>query len=544
MRRFTALYLALDATTRTHDKVAALTGYFRDAPPHDAAWAAYFLTGRKLKRVVATRDLVAAALTASGLPAWLFDAGYDAVGDLAETIALVLPPPTRADERSLAQWIEGGIAPLAGLSSSEAQARLRDAWDRLDRDGRFVFGKLLTGAFRVGAARQLVHRALAEAAGVAVADVAHRLIGEWTPSPAFLDWLRGEGVTLPAPVHRPYPFFLAHALVDPPATLGAIGDWQAEWKWDGVRAQLVVRSDGASVWSRGEELVSDAFPEIVAAARALPAGTVIDGEVLAWDAAADAPRPFAALQQRLNRKAPSARLLKEVPVVLLAYDLLEEAGVDVRARPLAVRRARLASLLPHLPTLRLSPIVAAGEWPVLAAQRERARELRAEGLMLKRLDAPYGAGRVRGPWWKWKVDPYTIDAVMVYAQAGHGRRASLFTDYTFAVWGDGGELVPFAKAYSGLSDAEIREVDRWVRGHTLERFGPVRRVEPVQVFELAFEGLQLSKRHKSGVATRFPRIARWRRDKSAAEADTLGTLRELARRHAGESGIMPPETGA
>jgi DNA ligase-1 len=544
MRRFTALYLALDASTRTNAKVAALVDYFRAAAPHDAAWAAYFLTGRKLKRVVGTRDLVAAALVSSGLPPWLFDASYDAVGDLAETIALVLPPPTRADDRSLARWVEDEIAPLAGLDPAEVQARLRAAWDRLDRDARFVFGKLLTGAFRVGAARQLVHRALAEAAGVPIADVAHRLIGEWTPSPAFFDWLRGTGVTLTAPAHRPYPFFLAHALEDAPATLGPVDEYQAEWKWDGIRAQLVVRRDGASVWSRGEDLVSASFPELVAAARALPVGTVVDGEILAWEDDAAAPLPFAALQQRINRKSPAARMLRDVPVVLLAYDLLEDAGEDIRGLPLAERRRRLEALLPQPPTLRVSPTLVTPDWPAVAAERARARELRAEGVMLKRRDAAYGVGRVRGPWWKWKVDPYTIDAVMVYAQAGHGRRASLFTDYTFAVWDDAGELVPFAKAYSGLTDAEIREVDAWVRRHTLERFGPVRRVEPVLVFELAFEGLQLSKRHKSGVATRFPRIARWRKDKPAAEADTLATLQALARRHVGESGIIRPATGA
>ena len=532
MRRFTALYLALDASTKTNAKVAALVAYFRAAPPHDAAWAAYFLTGRKIKRVVGTRDLVAAALDASGLPPWLFDASYDAVGDLAETLALVLPPHVADDDRALAVWVEAEIAPLAGLPSAEVQQRLRAAWDRLDRDGRFVFGKLLTGAFRVGAARQLVYRALAEVAGVPLADVAHRLIGEWTPSPAFFDWLRGEGVTLAA-AHRPYPFFLAHALDDPPATLGDAAGFQAEWKWDGIRAQIVVRTDGASVWSRGEDLVSAAFPELVAAARALPPGTVVDGEILAWADGADAPLPFASLQQRLNRKSPGPKLQKDVPVVLLAYDLLEEAGTDVREAPLAQRRARLEALLPRAPTLRLSPTLPFADWDALSALRAGARAHRAEGLMLKRLDSAYGVGRVRGPWWKWKVEPYTVDAVMIYAQAGHGRRASLFTDYTFAVWSDEGELVPFAKAYSGLSDAEIREVDSWVRSHTLERFGPVRRVEPVQVFELAFEGLQVSKRHKSGVATRFPRIARWRKDKPAREADTLAALRALASRHAG-----------
>jgi DNA ligase-1 len=531
MRRFTELYLALDSSTRTNAKIAALAGYFTAAPPADAAWATYFLTGRKLKRVVGTRDLVAAALAASGVPPWLFEASYAAVGDLAETVALLLPPPTQRDDRPLAAWVDEEIAPLAGLPSAEVQSRLQAAWDRLDRDGRFVFGKLLTGAFRVGAARQIVYRALAQVYGLPVADVAHRLIGDWTPSPAFADWL--QGAAREGTAHRPYPFFLAHALQDAPESLGSIDAWQAEWKWDGIRAQLVLREDGASLWSRGEELVSAAFPEIVDAARALPPGTVIDGELLAWAEGDTRPFPFASLQQRLNRKSPSARLARDVPVVLLAYDLLEHEGGDIRTMSLRERRALLEALLPIKPRLRLSPRIEANDWAALDAQRARSRALRAEGVMLKRLDAPYGVGRVRGPWWKWKIDPYTIDAVLVYAQPGSGRRASLLTDYTFAVRDDAGELVPFAKAYSGLSDEEIREVDRWIRSHTLERFGPVRRVEPVQVFELAFEGLQVSTRHKSGVATRFPRIARWRRDKPASEADTLRTLKEMASRHAG-----------
>jgi len=323
MRRFTDLYLALDASTRTTAKTAALAQYFASAPAHDAAWATFFLTGRKLKRVVGTRDLVAAALEASRVSEWLFHASYAAVGDLAETVALLLPPASQQDDRSLAAWVEDEIAPLAGLSSPEVQARLRAAWDRLDRDERFVFGKLLTGAFRVGAARQLVYRALAQASGIPVADVAQRLVGPWTPSPAFLDTLRAPPSDAGAPMHRPYPFFLAHALQESPDTLGDIAAWQAEWKWDGIRAQLIVRSDTASVWSRGEELVSEAFPEIVQAARALPTGTVIDGELLAWRPGADAPLPFASLQQRLNRKSPGAKLLRDVPVVLLAYDLLE-----------------------------------------------------------------------------------------------------------------------------------------------------------------------------------------------------------------------------
>ena len=526
MRRFTELFLALDATTGTRDKVDALVAYFSAAPPEDAAWAAYFLTGRRLKRLVGTRDLVGAAIEVADIPPWLFDASYEAVGDLAETIALLLPPPTHADDAPLAAWVAQELLPLAGLPPDDARARLRSAWDRLDRDGRFVYGKLITGAFRVGAARQLVYRALAEAASVPVTEVAHRLIGEWTPSMQFFARLRGEGDEAGARSHHPYPFFLAYPLEDDPAVLGNIGEWQLEWKWDGIRSQLVHRG-GISLWSRGEELVNDAFPDIVSAATALPDGIVIDGEILAWSNAHQRPLEFAALQKRLNRKTPSAKLMHDVPAVLIAYDLLEQDGVDIRETPLAERRDRLEALLPAASAIRISPLLRASDWPAVSQIRTRSREHHAEGLMLKRLDASYGVGRVRGAWWRWKIDPYTVDAVMIYAQAGHGRRASLFTDYTFAVW-SADELVPFAKAYSGLSDAEIREVDAWVRAHTLERFGPVRRVEPHLVFELAFEAIQASTRHKSGVAVRFPRIHRWRTDKPASDADTLEHLKSLA----------------
>ena len=526
MRRFTELFLALDATTGTREKVDALVAYFSAAPPDDAAWAAYFLTGRKVKRLIGTRDLVGAAIDAADISPWLFDACYEAVGDLAETISLLLPPPAHADDAPLAAWVERDLLALAGLPADEVRARLRTAWDRLDRDGRFVYGKLITGAFRVGAARQLVYRALAEAASVPVTDVAQRLIGEWMPSIKFFEMLRGAGDEAHAPSHRPYPFFLAYPLEDDPAALGDIGDWQLEWKWDGIRAQLVRRGN-VSLWSRGEELVNAAFPDIVAAAGALPDGIVVDGEILAWSNAEARPLEFAALQKRLNRKAPTQKLLSDVPAVLVAYDLLEQDAQDIRTMPLVERRARLAALIPTASPIRLSPLLRTSDWPALSQLRGRSRDYHSEGVMLKRLDSAYGVGRVRGPWWKWKIDPYTVDAVMIYAQAGHGRRASLFTDYTFAVWSDG-ELVPFAKAYSGLSDAEIRDVDAWVRAHTLERFGPVRRVEPHLVFELAFEAIQASARHKSGVAVRFPRILRRRADKAASTADTLDHLKNLA----------------
>jgi DNA ligase 1 len=530
VRRFIALYVALDATTKTGAKQQALEDYFRSVPPQDAAWAAYFLTGRKFKRLVKARELRDAALQLSGTPEWLFEASHEAVGDLAETIALLLPPPDETDSRSLTEWVEDELAPLAGLVPEVVRGRLAHAWQRLDSDGRFVHVKLITGAFRIGVAKQLVVRALSGATGVSVPDVAQRLAGDWSPSRDFIDALRGADDRDERRLHRPYPFFLAHPLDVDPSLLGPVEDWQAEWKWDGIRAQIVVRRGTVCIWSRGEELVNDAFPELVAAAHALPEGTVIDGEVLAWNDSESRPHAFSTLQKRLNRKAPGARLVRDTPLVLCAYDLLEQAGGDIRAQPLIDRRTRLESLLVDAgPSLRVSPLLELSDWKSVAAARAAARDRCAEGLMLKRRDSPYGVGRVRGAWWKWKVDPFTVDAVLVYAEAGHGRRASLFTDYTFAVW-DGDALVPFAKAYSGLTDEEIRRVDAWVRAHTLERFGPVRRVEPALVFELAFEGLQLSPRHKSGIAVRFPRIARWRTDKAPADADTLATLKEMAAR--------------
>ena len=528
MRRFTALYLALDATTKTLAKQQALEAYFRAAPANDVAWATFFLTGRKLKRLVHARVLREAACDAASIPEWLFDASYHAAGDLAETIALLLPQAANRDDRSLSAWVVEELAPLASASPADVKGRLEAAWSRLDRDERFVHLKLITGAFRVGVAKQLVERALAAAFDVPIADVAQRLVGDWNPSESFTDLLRGTASTGAAISNRPYPFLLAHSLEADPSTLGDVCDWQAEWKWDGIRAQLVIRSGSASVWSRGEALVSEAFPELVDAAQALPDGTVLDGEILVWLPSDPFPASFGALQTRVNRKQPGAKLRRDAPVVLCAYDLLEREGHDLRPEPLDRRRMLLERLLRANPALRLSPTIHTDSWSALAATRENARANRAEGLMLKRRDSAYGIGRARGAWWKWKVDPYTVDAVLVYAQAGHGRRASLFTDYTFAVW-ERDTLVPIAKADTGLSDEEIMRVDAWIRAHTLERFGPVRRVEPLLVFELAFEGLQISTRHKSGVAVRFPRILRRRTDKPVAEADTLTTLRALAR---------------
>jgi DNA ligase-1 len=525
MNRFAALFAALDGTTRTNAKVAALADYFRQAPEADRLWTVALLSGRRPKRSVNATRLAEWAAERAGLPLWLFDDAYAVAGDLAETIALILPEPAAPEERSLADWI-GEVRALAALPEEQKKPRILAAWDALGGTERFLFNKLLTGGFRMGVSQTLMTRALAQATGIPEPDLAHRLMGDW--SPERISWASLVLTDDPAAdLSRPYPFYLAYQIEGAPEDLGPPGDWFAEWKWDGIRGQLILRGGAHHLWSRGEELMTDRFPELSRARDFLPGGTVIDGEVLAF--AGGRPLPFAQLQRRIGRKSVPKSVLAEAPVVLMAYDLLEEGGADIRALPFAERRARLAALVGALPAgapLRLSPEAAFDDWAALARLRERSRAEGAEGLMLKRRAAPYLAGRRKGDWWKWKVDPLSIDAVMVYAQAGHGRRANLYTDFTFAVW-DGDDLVPFAKAYSGLTDAEFNRITAWVRKNTLERFGPVRRVRPEHVFEIGFEGIQRSSRHRSGVALRFPRMLRWREDKPAAEANTLADLREM-----------------
>jgi DNA ligase-1 len=565
VRAFAGLYARLDATTSTRLKLAALRDYLRVAPAADAAWAVYFLAGGKPRQTVPSRVLREAAREAAGLPEWLFDESYAAVGDLAETIAHLLPDGDGGDEAGLAHWMTVRLLPLRGAAPPLAREALREAWAGLDWNGRFVLNKLITGGLRVGVSRQLVVRALAEVAGLEPARVAQRMIG-YTDAASAPDARRYEALVAPPEAHagaaegggepdgRPYPFFLAHPLAGQPQALGEPDDWQVEWKWDGIRGQLVLRGDRIWLWSRGEELVTDRFPDVERVARdwatslseAARAGTVLDGELLAWDAAGGRPMPFAALQRRLGRRRVGPAIQREVPVVFVAYDLLEQDGVDLRPRPLDERRARLEALLgdpvagDDTARPRLSPLLRGAPeagWDGLAALREGARTLGVEGLMLKQRASAYGVGRTRaagGQWWKWKLDPCSVDAVLVYAQRGHGRRASLYTDYTFAVWdrpegqGDGARvLVPFAKAYSGLSDAEIREVDAVVRRTTVEKFGPVRSVVPTLVFEIGFEGISRSARHRSGVAVRFPRMLRPRPDKRPEDADSLSALHAL-----------------
>ena len=525
MKHFAALFSALDQTTRTNEKVTALAEYFLTAPETDRLWTIALMSGRRPKRTVTTTKLREWAAEQADIPLWLFEESYPVVGDLAETIALVLPAPTHSSDKHLTDWIND-IRDLAAQDEDVRKARILHAWDHLDTAERFTFNKLITGGFRMGVSQKLMTRALSRATGIEEPELAHRLMGKWTPDDITFDDL----ILAPNPeadLSKPYPFYLAYPLDTPPEDLGDPANWSAEHKWDGIRGQLVLRGGAHHLWSRGEELMTDRFPEFAMLTDFLPSGTVIDGEVLAWKD--EKPMPFAALQKRIGRKTVPARLLKDAPVILRAYDLLEHDGEDIRALPFADRRARLDALIatvPHEAPMRGSPLLDFASWDDLAKERARSREIAAEGVMLKRKDSPYRDGRRKGEWWKWKVDPLVIDAVMIYAQAGHGRRANLFTDFTFAVW-DGDALVPFAKAYSGLTDAEFREITAWVRKNTLERFGPVRSVTPHHVFEIAFEGIAESSRHKSGVALRFPRMSRWRQDKPVAEANTLGDLKAM-----------------
>ena len=552
MNEFARLYQALDQAAGTKAREQALQVYFGKAGAAEASWAIYVLSGGKVNtgknRIASTTQLRAWLGDLLGLPDWMVDDCYRQVGDLAETLALLVEAEKAAArgpellstdclwsvptaESSLLDWIEGFLLPLVHEGDSVRQQAIAAAWLQLDAWSRFVFNKLLTGSLRVGVSKRMLQTSLAPLAGVSVADMAHRLVGEWSPTPAAYEALMQPDMHAQAQ-NRPYPFYLASPLQESLETLGTESDWLVEWKWDGIRVQLVRRAEQAPyLWSRGEERLDGRFPELEAQALQLPAGVVLDGELLAWDVDKAQPRPFVALQKRIQKRVPSAKLQRAVPVHILFYDLLEMDGQDLRNQPLQQRRQALVQLMERVQadSLQLSPEVIFAQWAQLATLRERSAQMNAEGLMLKQRSAPYLEGRKRGAWWKWKVDPFTIDAVLVYAQSGSGRRSTLHTDYTFAVWNEAGALVPVAKAYSGLTDAELTQMDKWIRSHTIERFGPVRSVQPLMVFEIAFEAVNRSSRHKSGVAVRFPRILRWRQDKPAAEADTLQALLALCK---------------
>jgi len=535
MKAFARLFLSLDETNKTNEKIKILKDYFNSVPDTDKMHMLALFSGRQPKRQINSTLVRTWAMEVTHIPDWLFAESYQVVGDLAETMALLMPETSNTSSKTLTEWI-AEINSLGTKTEDEKKAWLLNSWAMLDSQERFVFNKLLTGSFRVGVSQSLVIKALSEISGLDAATLTHRIMGNWLPETyQYTELIQEQGAA--DDISRPYPFFLAYAIQETSEkqktaqelreSLGDEADWQAEWKWDGIRAQLIKRDGKIFIWSRGEDLSTDKFPELHPFLNALPDGTVLDGEILSFQNGL--PMPFNVLQTRIGRKNLNKKILEDSPVAVIAYDCLEFNGQDIRTKTQAERRLILealqrATLFPE--KFNLSSLIDFDTWEQLANIREVSREMIAEGIMLKRKSAAYQVGRKRGDWWKWKIDPLSVDGVLVYAQKGHGRRADLYTDYTFAVW-DGDKLVPFAKAYSGLTDAEINKVDYFVKRNTLEKFGPVRTVKPELVFEIGFEGINRSTRHKSGIALRFPRILRWRHDKPKEEADTLETLKAL-----------------
>ncbi|MEP7141626.1 MAG: ATP-dependent DNA ligase [Ferruginibacter sp.] len=534
MKQFAILVNILGTSTKTNDKLKALQNYFADAPGKDKTWVIALFSGRRPKRIVNSTLLQAWCTEIIGISPWLFEECYHTVGDLAETIALLLPEPAASEgmnEQYTLSWYLETFIRIGKEDEATRKKFITDSWQQLNRNEKFVYNKLITGGFRIGVSQKMMVNALSKVVQVSSSVIAHRISGNWEPATTSFENLLSE-TGAGSDYSKPYPFYLAYAIEDDLKSLGDIDDWQAEWKWDGIRGQVIKRNNELFVWSRGEELMTDKFPEYNAFKELLPDGSVIDGEIISLAVPAETgvfkPLPFAALQTRIGRKNITKKQLLEAPVGFIAYDLLEYKGNDIREMPLLERRLLLENIIRAVqhPSIHISPVINVNDWDALRQTRLSSRDMGSEGLMLKRKSSIYQVGRKRGDWWKWKIDPLTIDAVMIYAQKGHGRRSNLYTDYTFAVR-DGDKWVPFTKAYSGLTDKEFAQVDAFVKRNSIEKFGPVRTVKPELVFEIAFEGIAASNRHKSGVALRFPRMSRWRQDKKPDEINTLDDLKEM-----------------
>ncbi len=525
MKRFSQLIQEIELSNKTNDKIASLVSYFNESEEKDKPYVIAMFTGKRPKRSINTNLIKQWAIELSGIPEWLFLESYHTVGDLSETIALILPLANRLVEKPLHQWI-AELANLAGADDETKKAYILNSWNSLNTQDRFIFNKLISGNFRIGVSNKLLVNAIAKQSNEDSNKIMHSIMGKWLPNEiTYQALINGEHVNTDN--SWPYPFCLAYALDNLPENLGNPSEWQAEWKWDGIRGQIVKRNGELFIWSRGEELVTDQFPELHFLKDELPDGTVLDGEILSIKDGY--VQSFSALQQRLNRKIINKANLNDAPIGFYTYDILEYQTLDIRQEPLEKRRQNLVMVIENLCTknvVQLSPVIKFSSWEKLAELRLTARSLNSEGIMLKKLDSIFHAGRKRGDWWKWKINPYTVDTVMIYAQKGSGRRANFYTDYTFAVR-DGEKLITIAKAYSGLTDKEIKEVNSFVNKNAIEKFGPVRTVKPELVFEIAFEGIAESKRHKAGLALRFPRIARWRKDKKADEINTLDDLKQL-----------------
>ncbi len=523
---FAQLVTELSSSTKTNDKLQSLVSYFAMAPDVDKVWVIAIFSGRRPRRAVNSRLMRDWCAEITHYRAWLFDECYHTVGDLAETLALLLPETKEASQvnESLSHYLEKFIS-IEKQDESVRKKFILDSWNQMNRDERFVFNKLITGSFRIGVSQKTIVNALAKIVHLSASEIAHRISGNWDPVTTSFNDLLSESASI-TDFSKPYPFYLAYALESEPGELGLPEEWQAEWKWDGIRGQMIKRNDELFIWSRGEELMTDKFPEYYILKDLLPNGIVLDGEII--PAAEGKPLPFSVLQTRIGRKNIGKKQLQEAPISFFAYDLLEYNYEDWRGKPLTERRRKLEEIVVPIKNkaIQISEIIDFTSWEDLAELRKSSREMNSEGIMLKRKNSDYKVGRKRGDWWKWKIDPLTIDCVMVYAQKGSGRRSNLYTDYTFAVK-DGDQLTVFTKAYSGLTDKEFAQVDNFVKRNSIEKFGPVRTVKPELVFEIAFEGIAASNRHKSGVALRFPRMSLWRKDKTVDEINTIEDLKAM-----------------
>ncbi|MDH6253779.1 DNA ligase-1 [Chryseobacterium sp. H1D6B] len=524
MKNFAALINALESTNKTNAKIDAIINYLERAPEEDKVWFIALFTGKRPKRNVNTNYMKEWALEITKIPFWLFQESYSSVGDLGETLSLILPPPSEMIDRTLSQWMKD-ILNLKDKTEAEKKEFVLRSWDGLDYTERLIFNKLLGGSFRIGVSGKTLINALTKYSGQETSALMHSMMGKWNPDEiSFQELISAEKIN--PDNSRPYPFCLAYPLEKELPELGTPDEWLIEYKWDGIRGQIIRRNDEVFIWSRGEELVTEQFPEITAAIQAMKGNFVLDGEILAVKDGK--VLNFNELQKRLNRKNITKKMLADIPIEVFAYDLIELEGNDLREKPISGRRAMLEELLLNQEpeNIKLSESIDFENWEDLNQIRENSREINSEGLMLKQKNSVYHAGRKKGDWWKWKINPLTIDAVLIYAQKGSGRRSAYYTDYTFAVK-NGDALVTIAKAYSGLTDKEIMEVSRFVNKNAIEKFGPVRTVKAELVFEIAFEGIGFSSRHKSGVALRFPRIVRWRKDKTVNEIDELEEIKKL-----------------
>lgn len=532
MQKFATFISELEISNKTTDKINAIVRYLDNAPEEDKIWLLALFTGKRPRRGIQTKFLKQWAIQITDIPEWLFVESYSAVGDLGETISLLLPKPSHRIHKTISEWINE-LQIIGKATDEEKKKFVLNAWDGLEAQERLIFNKLIGGGFRLGVSQKLLVQAIAKHTGIEANKLTHSIMGNWDPFITNYDDLI-SGVEIENNTSLPFPFCLAYPLEQEPERLGDVSLWQAEWKWDGIRGQIIKRGGEIFIWSRGEELITPQFPELEKLLEILPDGIVLDGEILAVQDGK--VLSFSSLQKRLNRKTISKKNLEESPIGFYVYDLLEKDGIDIREQPLENRRKQLKEIIGAIPEMypvHLSPIVAANSWEELAAKRQQSREMNSEGLMLKKLDSPFHTGRKRGDWWKWKIEPFTIDAVMIYAQKGAGRRSNFYTDYTFAVR-DGEKLVTIAKAYSGLTDKEIKQVSSFVNKNAVEKFGPVRTVKPELVFEIAFEGIAESSRHKAGIALRFPRIKRWRHDKKIEDINTLEDLRNILASTMGE----------